>query len=114
MSSTVTVTIGDVRGVGPLAGSRLSEPVLRRWARRIADTLDTVYMIAYDPAAGLWEGVSEGTLVIVGVTSDLPLLRDLLRDVALVLDQEAVGLVAQDGTDTLVWSRAAAGLAGVQ
>ena len=97
---TVSVSIGRNVGDEPLHAVEWAE-----FRDRVAGLLGTVYGAA--TGRGEWIGedgriVHEDTYVVTGTTGDLAGLRADLAVLGGFYGQEAVGLIAQEGTDTLV------------
>lgn len=100
---TVTVTIG--RNDGPATREArsavpMSPEVWDAFQIDVRATLDVVY--GTGTGTGEWDGIAEDTFLAVGLVSDLDRVKARLAQLAADYRQDAIGLVAQVGTDTQV------------
>jgi hypothetical protein len=103
MTHTVTISIG--RNDGPATRSLgravpMAPPEWDSFRESITLAVDVVYGTGH--GTGEWEGVTEETFLLVGVVADVVALRARLAVLAAEYRQDAIGLVAQLGTDTAV------------
>ena len=100
---TVTVTIG--RNDGPATRATrsavpMSPEVWDAFQIDVRATFDVVY--GTGTGTGEWDGITEDTFLAVGLVSDLDRVKARLAQLAADYRQDAIGLVAQVGTDTQV------------
>lgn len=99
MTHTVSVSFGRNIGHTPMPD--------QEWARfreSVIELVPTRYGV-FTSDAGTWQDdvVEESALVLGTVTDqELARLRDRLAELAAEYKQDAIGLIVQDGTDTLI------------
>lgn len=103
MTHTVTISIGRNDGPDTRALGRAVPMAPERWDAfrdAVATSVDVVYGTGH--GVGTWEGVSEDTFLLVGTVENVTQLRAKLAELAADYRQDAIGLVAQAGVDTMV------------
>ncbi len=113
---TFVVTVGDRTVTGRywpddlLGNAKPAEFVRGFLLEYMGGDITGIYTTSYDHTAGTYvtrtgQTVHEGTVVIVGSTVNVHDLRLTCEALADYFDQESVGLIVHEDTNTLVYSR---------
>jgi hypothetical protein len=103
MTHTVTISIG--RNDGPLTRELgVAVPMLPHLWDAFQGSVTAVLTATYGTAHGVgeWDGIAEDTFLVIGQVENLEEVRAKLAALAAEYRQDAIGLVAQSGTDTEV------------